>query len=125
MKSGPTSLARALRAFFADHLPAVRGVSPHTVCSYRDAFTLLLRFLAASRKRSVVKLDFNDVSPKEIIAFLHRETVAIMALPDIRERLAVLGFEPVAGTPEEFARHCKLEFAKWAKVIEASNIKAQ
>ena len=64
-------------------------------------------------------------TPKEIIAFIHRETVEIMKLPDVRERLAVLGFEPVAGTPEEFAQHCKLEFAKWAKVIAASNIKAQ
>ena len=64
-------------------------------------------------------------TPKEIIAFLHRETVAIMKLPDILERLAVLGFEPVASTPEEFGEHCRLEFAKWAKVIQASNIKAQ
>jgi tripartite-type tricarboxylate transporter receptor subunit TctC len=64
-------------------------------------------------------------TPKAITAFVHREIVEIMALPDVRERLTVLGFEPVAGTPEEFARHCKLEFAKWAKVIEASNIKAQ
>lgn len=40
MKSRSTTLARALRAFFAEHLPAVRGVSPHTVCSYRDAFTV-------------------------------------------------------------------------------------
>jgi tripartite-type tricarboxylate transporter receptor subunit TctC len=64
-------------------------------------------------------------TPKEIIAFLHREIVEIMALPEIRERLAVLGFEPVASTPEEFAQHAKVEFAKWAKVIQASNIKAQ
>jgi tripartite-type tricarboxylate transporter receptor subunit TctC len=64
-------------------------------------------------------------TPKEIIAFLHREIVEIMVLPEIRERLAVLGFEPVASTPEEFAQHAKVEFAKWAKVIQASNIKAQ
>ena len=62
-------------------------------------------------------------TPKDIIALLHREIVTIMALPDIREHLAVLGFEPVASTPEEFAEHAKLEFAKWAKVIRASNIK--
>jgi tripartite-type tricarboxylate transporter receptor subunit TctC len=37
-------------------------------------------------------------TPKEIIAFIHREIVSILALPDIRERLAVLGFEPVAST---------------------------
>jgi tripartite-type tricarboxylate transporter receptor subunit TctC len=64
-------------------------------------------------------------TPKQIIAFLHGETVKIVALPDIRERLAVLGFEPVASTPEEFAEHVKVEFMKWAKVIKASNIKAE
>ena len=56
---------------------------------------------------------------------MHREIVEIMALPDIREHLAVLGFEPVASTPAEFAQHCRAEFAKSAKVIQASNIKAQ
>jgi len=64
-------------------------------------------------------------TPKDITAFLHSEIVRIMALPDIRERLTVLGFEPVASTPGEFAAHCKTEFVKWAKVIQASNIKAQ
>ena len=64
-------------------------------------------------------------TPKQIIAFLHGETVKIVALPDIREQLAVLGFEPIASTPEEFAQHVKAEFMKWAKVIKASNIKAE
>src|SRR5215831_11264324 len=64
-------------------------------------------------------------TPKQIIAFLHGEIVKIVALPDIRERLAVLGFEPVASTPEEFAEHVKVEFMKWAEVIKASNIKAE
>jgi tripartite-type tricarboxylate transporter receptor subunit TctC len=63
--------------------------------------------------------------PNLIIAFLHSEVVKIMALADIRDRLAVLGFEPVASTPEEFAQHVKVEFAKWAKVIKASNIRAE
>ena len=39
----PNDLARALRAFFADHLPRVRGTSPHTIRSYRDSLVLLLR----------------------------------------------------------------------------------
>lgn len=64
-------------------------------------------------------------SPKETIAFLHREIVKIIALAEIKERLAVLGFEPVASTPEEFARRLKVEFETWAKVIRASGIKAQ
>jgi tripartite-type tricarboxylate transporter receptor subunit TctC len=63
-------------------------------------------------------------TPKAIIAFIHGEIVKITAMPDIKERLAVLGFEPVASTPEEFVQHAKVEFEKWAKVIRASNIKA-
>jgi hypothetical protein len=59
-----------LREFFADHLPKVRGMSPHTVCSYRDSVALLLRFLAGLHDRDVVKLDFDDLSPDSIIAFL-------------------------------------------------------
>jgi integrase/recombinase XerD len=66
----PNALARALRGFFADHLPRVRGVSPHTVCSYRDALSLLLRFLAERHKRAVVEIDFVDLSPGDLLAFL-------------------------------------------------------
>jgi tripartite-type tricarboxylate transporter receptor subunit TctC len=64
-------------------------------------------------------------TPKEAINFVHRELVEIMKLPEVKERLGVLGFEPVAGTPEEFAQHAKLEFDKWAKVIKDSGIKTE
>jgi len=46
-------------------------------------------------------------------------------LPDVRERLSALGFEPIASTPEEFADRIRWEIDKWAKVIRAANIKAQ
>jgi site-specific recombinase XerD len=68
--AAPNALAGTLRSFFADHLPRVRGVSPHTVLSYRDALTLLLRFLAARCQRDVVHLDLADVAPEQILAFL-------------------------------------------------------
>jgi tripartite-type tricarboxylate transporter receptor subunit TctC len=62
---------------------------------------------------------------KEIVAFLNYEIVQMIALPDVKERLAVLGFEPIASTPEEFAKRATVEFETWAKVIRASGIKAQ
>jgi integrase/recombinase XerD len=68
--AGPNALARALRGFFADHLPRVRGMSPHTVRSYRDAFVLLLRFLAKRHRHAVIELDLQDLSPDDILAFL-------------------------------------------------------
>jgi tripartite-type tricarboxylate transporter receptor subunit TctC len=64
-------------------------------------------------------------TPREVIGFLHHEIVTILALADVKERLAVLGFEPVASTPAEFARQARNEFDAWAQVIRASGIKAQ
>jgi tripartite-type tricarboxylate transporter receptor subunit TctC len=64
-------------------------------------------------------------TPKGIIGYLHREIVAIIALAEVKERLAALGFEPVASTPEELAARAQVEFETWAKVIRGSGIKAQ
>ncbi len=62
-------------------------------------------------------------TPKAIIDLLQREIVQAMALPDVKERMATLGFDTVANTPEEFAARIKLEIPKWAKVIRDGNIK--
>jgi tripartite-type tricarboxylate transporter receptor subunit TctC len=64
-------------------------------------------------------------TPKDIVTLLNREIVRILALPDMRERLATLGCDPIASTPEEFARRIKAEIATWGEVIRAAKIKAQ
>ena len=63
-------------------------------------------------------------TPKELVSLLHREIVRIIALPDMKERLAVLGLEMVGSTPEECAAQFRTELAKWSKVIRAAGIKA-
>lgn len=71
----PNTLARALRGFLSDYLPRIRGMSPHTVLSYRDAFLLLLRFLAGRLECEVVALDLADIAPDDVLTFLdHLET---------------------------------------------------
>ena len=42
-------------------------------------------------------------TPTEIIAAVQREIARILAMPDVKQRLPVLGLEAVASTPEEFA----------------------
>jgi tripartite-type tricarboxylate transporter receptor subunit TctC len=64
-------------------------------------------------------------TPQAIIERLNRAIVAIVAMPEVRERLAALGFEPIASSPGEFADRIKWEIDKWAKVIRAADIKAQ
>ena len=64
-------------------------------------------------------------TPHPIADFLYREIKAVVALPDIQERFAVLGLEPVTNTPEEFVAQIKKEIAKWGKVIHDANIKME
>ncbi|MCB9745127.1 MAG: site-specific integrase [Alphaproteobacteria bacterium] len=104
----PNALARALRGFFADHLPRVRGASPHTVHSYRDAFTLLLRFLAERHDRPVILLDFDELSPDSVLAFLDHLEVCRGNSPRTRNtRLAAIhafARYAAAGEPQHLER---------------------
>jgi len=63
--------------------------------------------------------------PKPVIEFLHRETVKVLSMPDTREKLAAMGFDPVASTPEEFAQWIRTEIVRWGKVIRDANIALQ
>jgi tripartite-type tricarboxylate transporter receptor subunit TctC len=45
--------------------------------------------------------------------------------PDMRERLDALAFEPVGGSPQQFAAYVKAETAKWGKVVREGNIKSE
>jgi tripartite-type tricarboxylate transporter receptor subunit TctC len=63
-------------------------------------------------------------TPQPIIEKLHRETVRILALPEMRKRFDGLGMEVVGNTPAEFAALIKDETPFWAKVIKDAGIKA-
>ena len=63
-------LGVVIRDYFTDHLPRLRGTSPHTIHSYRDSIVLLLRFVARQRNKPVSGLDLTDLDPAGILAFL-------------------------------------------------------
>jgi tripartite-type tricarboxylate transporter receptor subunit TctC len=64
-------------------------------------------------------------TPKDIVDLLSREIAKSVARPDVRERLAVLGFKPVANTPDEFAARIKVEMEKWGKVVRDANLRIE
>jgi tripartite-type tricarboxylate transporter receptor subunit TctC len=64
-------------------------------------------------------------TPKEIVELLAREIAKSIARPDVKERLATLGFKPVANTPDEFAARLKLEIEKWGKVVHDANLRIE
>ncbi len=67
----PTELGRGLVRFFQEYLPSLRGMSPHTLRSYRDALVLLLRFVACDTNRPIETLEVPDLSAERITHFLH------------------------------------------------------
>lgn len=61
-------------------------------------------------------------TPKDIVAYLNRETVAALQSPDLKERLSTAGIDPVGSSTEELDRIVRTEIAKWAQVIRNGGI---
>jgi tripartite-type tricarboxylate transporter receptor subunit TctC len=61
-------------------------------------------------------------TPREVITQLQREIARIIGTPEVKERIASEGAEPVGNTPEEFAAFINSEATRWAKVIQSAKI---
>jgi integrase/recombinase XerD len=89
--TAPNRFSFRLREYFTDHLPRVRGMSAHTIHSYRDSLVLFLRFLASQRKCQVHNLDLGHIEPDHVIAFLaHLEEVRKNSVTTRNVRLAAI-----------------------------------
>jgi tripartite-type tricarboxylate transporter receptor subunit TctC len=64
-------------------------------------------------------------TPRPIVNRLNAELVRALKAQDVRDRLLSQGSEPVGDSPEQFAAFMKSEYAKWAKVIKAANIRVE
>ena len=104
----PNALGQALHGFLTDSLPRIRGLSRHTVLSYRDSLKLLLLFLEQRLRRPAAELDFPDLSEDRLLAFLeHLETERNNCAATRNVRLTALhAFARYAGAhhPEHLGR---------------------
>jgi tripartite-type tricarboxylate transporter receptor subunit TctC len=64
-------------------------------------------------------------TPQEIVERLQCGIARTVALPEIHERLAALGFVPIGSSPEEFAQRIGAEVEKWAKVVRPAGLQPQ
>jgi tripartite-type tricarboxylate transporter receptor subunit TctC len=61
-------------------------------------------------------------TPRRVIDRLNAAIEKILRDPEVRQRFASLGVEPVGGPPEAFARHIRAESEKWSRVVKTANI---
>jgi len=64
-------------------------------------------------------------TPPAIVAKLHAEMAKIGAIPEVRQRLEAIGFNPVVSTPAEYGARIKEEMDRWGKVVKAANLKIE
>lgn len=64
-------------------------------------------------------------TPRDVVTKLHAETVRILALPDVRQRLASEGAAAIGNTPEEFAAQIQRDITRWEKVARDARIPKQ
>jgi tripartite-type tricarboxylate transporter receptor subunit TctC len=63
--------------------------------------------------------------PADIVRRLNSEIVAVLGLPDIRERLLSQGVEAKSTSPDEFARLIVADIARWAVVVKRAGLRAE
>ena len=64
-------------------------------------------------------------TPAPVVARLQQDIAAVLQLPDVRERYAVLGIEPVGNTPEAFAADIRADLARWGAVVKKANVRIE
>src|SRR5712675_1604100 len=76
-------------------------------------------------RRSPTVPDVPAKTPAPIVERIQQETAMVLAMPDMRARLAAMAYEGVGSTPAEFAAHYRQEIAKFTQVIADAKIPKQ
>ena len=63
--------------------------------------------------------------PADLSNTLQAEIAKVLALPDVKQRLNALGFEPIGSDGEQFATYIREEMAKYEKIISDAKIKVE
>jgi integrase/recombinase XerD len=87
----PTDFAKHLTEFLSVYLPSQRNVSKNTICSYRDAFKLLIKYYQEIKGIAVERITLNDLSSEWLIDFLKwLETDRKSSISTRNQRLAAI-----------------------------------
>ena len=139
-----TGAGPAIQSTIGGHTPIAFTALPPALAAAQDGKLRVLGIAAAARaaalpdvptfaEQGIKDQDADTLTglvvpagtPKEIVTLLQKEIAKAVAQPDVKEKLAALGFVPVANTPEEFGQRIKLEIEKWGKIVRAAKLRIE
>jgi len=120
-----TAVAGAHQYVKTGKLNAIAVSSAKRSSSLPDVPTFIESGVAGFEVSSWVGILAPAQTPRPIVARLNRELNAVLASPEIVEKLATLGIAATPETPDAFAAQIKADLAKYGKVVKAAGIKAE
>ncbi|NOJ43061.1 Bug family tripartite tricarboxylate transporter substrate binding protein [Bradyrhizobium australiense] len=120
-----TALPPALSAVQSGQLRALGVASSERAAGLPDVPTFAEQGVKDQEADTLTGIVAPAGTPQEIVDLLYREIARIVAQPDVKERLTVLGFKPVANTPDQFGARIKLEIDKWGKVVRDAKLRIE
>jgi len=111
-------------------LPFVRSGQLRALCVNGDERIALLRDVPTAAQAGLPRFVLPDWygmfaphgTPDDVVARLQQAVAAMLAKPEVTQRLAGLGLSPVSKTPAEFAAYWNSEFDFWAPIVKASGV---
>ncbi|MDO9406475.1 MAG: tripartite tricarboxylate transporter substrate binding protein [Polaromonas sp.] len=119
------NIVAAMPQIKAGQLKAIAVTSAKRSAALPDVPTVSESGLPGFEAVSWLSLLVPTGTPQPIIEKVNRDVTAILAMPDVRERLAATGAELTPGSPAELDAFIKLELTKWAKAVKVSGAQAE
>jgi tripartite-type tricarboxylate transporter receptor subunit TctC len=115
----------AISAIQSGQIRALAVTAPKRIPALPDVPTMAESGIADQEADTLTGIIAPAGTPREIVDKLYREIKRVVALQDVQEKLAAVGFEPVVNTPDEFAARIKMELTKWEKVVHDAKIRVE
>src|SRR3954451_18565902 len=120
-----TALPPALAAVKDGKLRMLGGATPQRAAAVPEVATFAEQGITDQDSDTLTGLVVPAATPKEIVNLLQKEIAKAVAEPDVKEKLAALGFVPVANAPDEFGARIKSEIQKWGKVVRDAKLRIE
>ena len=115
---GITAMPPAVELIKVGKLRGIAVTSPARMPSLPDVATVAESGFPGYEDYTWIGFFAPTGTSRAIVNQLNQQIAAVLQLPETRERLAAVGFDPVDNTPEQFTGYIKVEVAKWAQVIK-------